>query len=91
MVQDHARGNQKHLRDRLAEHIACPRHRSLQILDAFIGSWSFRRIPQGLGLMNRAARGCHPCLRYDLLPVSPVRTKLGLVAGEGLEPPTPGL
>jgi hypothetical protein len=22
-------------------------------------------------LDNRSARGCHPCLRYDLLPMSP--------------------
>jgi hypothetical protein len=40
---------------------------------------------------TRPARGCHPCLRYVLLPISPGRTQYLVVAGEGLEPPTPGL
>ena len=37
------------------------------------------------------ARDCHPCLRYDLLPMSSVWTRLELVPAEGLEPPTHGL
>src|SRR5437868_9126618 len=40
---------------------------------------------------TRSARGCHPCLRYVPLPMSPGWTRYQLVAGEGLEPPTPGL
>ena len=31
---------------------------------------------------TRSARGCHPCLRYDLLPMSPGWTIVRLVAGE---------
>ena len=38
-----------------------------------------------------SAQGCHPCLRYVSLPMSPVRTLEWLVAGEGFEPPTLGL
>ena len=34
----------------------------------------------------RSARDCHPCLRYNLLPMSPVWTLVVLVAGAGLEP-----
>ena len=40
---------------------------------------------------TRSARGCHPCLRYVLLPMCPGWTGGSVVAGEGLEPPTPGL
>jgi hypothetical protein len=38
---------------------------------------------------TRSARGCHPCLRYDLLPMSPGWTRFSLVSAEGLEPSTP--
>jgi hypothetical protein len=37
---------------------------------------------------TRSARGCHPCLRYHLLPMSPGWTVADLVEGEGLDPPT---
>src|SRR5712672_3272428 len=37
---------------------------------------------------TRSARGCHPCLRYDLLPMSPVRTGDCVVELVGLEPTT---
>src|SRR3954454_6275845 len=37
---------------------------------------------------TRSARGCHPCLRYDLLPMSPVRTDDCVVELVGLEPTT---
>ena len=30
---------------------------------------------------TRSARGCHPCLRYDLLPMSPGRTPVTYVSG----------
>jgi hypothetical protein len=33
-----------------------------------------------------AARGCHPCLRYDLLPMSPGRTNIRVAEPEGFEP-----
>jgi hypothetical protein len=32
----------------------------------------------------RSAQGCHPCLRYDLLPTSPVWTKTKIVRTAGL-------
>src|SRR5947208_6735639 len=38
---------------------------------------------------TRSARGCHPCLRYDLLPMCPGWTKEVLARPEGFEPPTP--
>lgn len=28
---------------------------------------------------TRSARGCHPCLRYDMSPICPGRTKVGVV------------
>jgi hypothetical protein len=34
---------------------------------------------------------CNPCLRNVLLPMSPERTMIALVAGGGFEPPTFGL
>jgi hypothetical protein len=34
---------------------------------------------------TRSAPGCHPCLRYDLLPMSPGRTKLDMAEGEELD------
>jgi NAD(P)-dependent dehydrogenase (short-subunit alcohol dehydrogenase family) len=40
---------------------------------------------------TRSAHGCHPCLRYSLLPMSPGRTNRLLVPAEGFEPPTNGL
>ena len=40
---------------------------------------------------TRSARGCHPCLRYDLLPMSPGRTKINLERAKGFEPSTPTL
>ena len=40
-------------------------------------------------LDNRSARGCHPCLRCDLLPMSPGWTFDFMVSAEGLEPSTP--
>src|SRR6266567_3419824 len=39
-------------------------------------------------LDNPSARGCHPCLRYDLLPMSPGWTKSDRTHMEELEPPT---
>jgi hypothetical protein len=36
-----------------------------------------------------AARGCHLCPRYDLLPMSPGWTMISMVSAEGLEPSTP--
>ena len=36
---------------------------------------------------TRSARGCHPCLRYDLLPMSPGRTVFLLAERGGFEPP----
>ncbi len=41
--------------------------------------------------MTRSARGCYPCLRYEVLPMSPGRTAGYLVPQEGFEPPTPSL
>ena len=38
----------------------------------------------------RSARDCHPCLRYNLSPMSPGRTPIDVAGVEGLEPPTPG-
>jgi hypothetical protein len=35
---------------------------------------------------TRSARGCHPCLRYKTLPISPGRTEITVVAGAGFEP-----
>ena len=40
---------------------------------------------------TRSARGCNPCLRYKLLPMSPGRTIEKLVPLIGLEPTTPSL
>src|SRR6266536_4097146 len=40
---------------------------------------------------TRSARGCHPCLRYVPLPMSPGRTTRPLVTPGGLEPPTNSL
>jgi hypothetical protein len=40
---------------------------------------------------ERSIEDCHPCLRYNLLPMSPGRTWCRMVAEEGLEPPTHGL
>jgi hypothetical protein len=40
---------------------------------------------------TRSARGCHLSLRYNPLPMSPVRTLIPLVPQEGFEPPTPSL
>ena len=37
---------------------------------------------------TRSAHGCHPCLRYGLLPMCPGRTLKRLVAGVGFEPTT---
>src|SRR5881227_3717967 len=37
---------------------------------------------------TRLARGCHPCLRYILLPMSQERTRNNLVCREGFEPST---
>ena len=39
-------------------------------------------------LDNPSARGCHPCLRYDLLPMSPGWTQSDRTHMEELEPPT---
>jgi hypothetical protein len=36
---------------------------------------------------TRSARGCHPCLRYVPLPMSPGRTRLGLAERESVNPP----
>src|SRR6266496_3175010 len=38
-----------------------------------------------------SARGCHPCLRYNLSPMSPGRTERKLVPRKGFEPPTHAL
>jgi len=39
---------------------------------------------------TRSARGCHPCLGYDLLPMCPVWTKVTRGSGGALPPfPTP--
>jgi hypothetical protein len=38
---------------------------------------------------TRSARGCHPCLRYNSLPMSPGRTKDKLIGVAGFEPATP--
>lgn len=35
---------------------------------------------------TRSARGCHPCLRYDLSPISPGRTLKSLERVKGIEP-----
>ena len=40
---------------------------------------------------TRSARGCHPCLRYDLSPMSPGRTMKNLERAKGFEPSTPTL
>ena len=40
---------------------------------------------------TRSARGCHPCLRYDLLPMSPGWTHNRMAVPTGLEPVTFGL
>ena len=40
---------------------------------------------------TRLGRGCHPCLRYVLLPMCPGRTNFLLVPQEGIEPPTHAL
>ena len=37
-------------------------------------------------LDNRSARGCHPCLSYPTVPISPVRTLNLMVGAQGLEP-----
>src|SRR4029077_10141534 len=36
-----------------------------------------------------SAQGCHPCLRYVPLPMSPVRTADSPVEGDGFEPSVP--
>src|SRR5690606_16055144 len=36
---------------------------------------------------TRSARGCHPCLRYNLLPMSPGCTEICLAERGGFEPP----
>ena len=33
---------------------------------------------------------CYPCLRYKVLPMSPVSTRNEVARLEGFEPPTPG-
>ena len=38
---------------------------------------------------TRSARGCHLCLRYDLLPMSPGWTTVYLAEGVGFEPTVP--
>ena len=38
---------------------------------------------------TRSARGCHPCLRYVLLPMSPGWTNTMLARRKGFEPLTP--
>src|SRR2546429_650385 len=38
-----------------------------------------------------SARGCHPCLRYSLLPMCPGRTRNGMARSEGFEPPALGI
>src|SRR3546814_13022434 len=35
---------------------------------------------------TRSARGCHPCLRYSPLPMSPGRTRVRVAEGVGFEP-----
>jgi hypothetical protein len=35
---------------------------------------------------TRSARGCHPCLRYGLLPMCPGRTRNGVAERVGFEP-----
>jgi hypothetical protein len=40
-------------------------------------------------LDNPFGRGCHPYLRYVLLPMSPGWTMKSLARSEGFEPPTP--
>jgi hypothetical protein len=37
-------------------------------------------------LLARSARGCHPCLRYAVLPICPGRTKKTLERVKGIEP-----
>ena len=53
------------------------------------------RLPQRAGVTprpppreaaSRSARGCHRCLRYDLLPMCPGRTKQFLERAKGFEP-----
>jgi hypothetical protein len=39
--------------------------------------------------MRGCPEGCHPCLRYVLLPMSPVRTADSLLEGAGFEPSVP--
>ena len=41
------------------------------------------------GPRHRSARGCHPCLRYDLLPMCPGWTNNILAEGVGFEPTVP--
>jgi DNA invertase Pin-like site-specific DNA recombinase len=73
---------------------------AIALFSAIRGSWRLSRrkhqsfdasFPRTRLAGRRSARGCHPCLRYDLLPMCPGRTREYMVAGEGLEPPTPGL
>ena len=40
---------------------------------------------------TRSARGCYPCLRYNLSPMYPGRTTVALATPGGLEPPTNSL
>jgi hypothetical protein len=47
-------------------------------------SWSRRPCSPST---TRSARGCHPCLRYVLLPISLGRTHSVLAEREGFEPP----
>ena len=65
------------------------------------GIWLVTFMPYDLGYIDleqktlqpsttRSAQGCHPCLRYNLLPMCPGRTHGFMVVGVGdLEPPTP--
>src|SRR5207249_3788846 len=47
-----------------------------------ISIWSRKRCNRST---TRSARGCHPCLRYVPLPMSPGWTSLSLAEGEELE------
>src|SRR5436190_10434041 len=46
-------------------------------------TWSRKRCSPST---TRSARGCHPCLRYVLLPMSPGWTSTVLAEGVGFEP-----
>jgi hypothetical protein len=61
-------------------HLARQLH-ATQILDT--STWSRKPCNPST---TRAARSCHPCLRYDLLPMSPGWTEITLERVTGIEP-----